>query len=236
MSDLAIILPVLNEAETVSDTLVQLASLRARGVHIVVVDGGSTDATHQLAEPLCDKVLVAPRGRALQMNMGALHAQSGVLLFLHSDTQLPVEADQLVLAAVSRGALWGRFDVRIKGQSRWLPAIGALMNLRSRLTSIATGDQAMFVRRDVFEQLGGFAEIPLMEDIELSGRLRARAKPFCLSPPVTTSGRRWDRHGVWLTIVLMWRLRLRYFLGADPAVLAVEYGYPPTTPDSDQHS
>ena len=230
---LAVVVPVLNEAAAVQTRLQALAPLRARGAWVVVVDGGSTDSTCATAQPLCDAVLVAPRGRASQMNAGAVAAaQAGadVLLFLHADTQLPPDADRLIATALAGGHVWGRFDVRIEGAHPLLPMVAAFMNRRSRLSGIATGDQALFVRRRVFEALGGFAPLPLMEDIELSARLKRCSPPACVVPRVTTSGRRWDQHGLWRTVVLMWRLRAAYAAGADPHTLARRYGYNPRAP------
>lgn len=219
---LSIILPVLNEARGIAETL---AALRPLAAEIIVVDGGSDDATPAIAQRLADQLITAPRGRARQMNAGAAVARGDILLFLHADTLLPVGADQSIIAALAAGAAWGRFDVRITGESLWLPLIAALMNRRSRLTGIATGDQAIFVRREVFAALGGFPVQPLMEDIELSCRLKAQSPPACLRDRVLTSGRRWEKHGVMRTVLLMWSLRLRYFFGADPQTLARAYGY-----------
>lgn len=224
---LSIILPVLNEAPRIVAALEALTPLRAGGAEVIVVDGGSTDRSAALAASRADQVLEAPRGRASQMNAGAASARAGVLLFLHVDTRLPDGADRLIGQAVAAGRLWGRFDVRIEGKSAWLPLVAAMMNLRSRLTGIATGDQAVFVAREAFAAVGGFPDIPLMEDIELSRRLLRIGRPGCLTTRVTTSGRRWETHGVWHTILRMWWLRLRYTLGADPRRLAVEYGYAP---------
>jgi len=220
---LSIILPVLNEAAGIGATLQALAPLRAAGHEVIVVDGGSADATVQFAQPLADRVLSGPRGRARQMNAGAAVAQGGVLLFLHADTLLPAGADSAIHQALAAGARWGRFDVRISGGAPLFPLIAALMNLRSRLSGIATGDQAIFVDRSLFMQLGGYADQPLMEDIELSRRLRAFAPPACLRARVLTSGRRWQQRGVWRTVWLMWRLRWRYWRGASPDVLARAY-------------
>lgn len=223
MTALSIIVPVLDEAAGIAATLQALAPLRAAGHEIIVVDGGSRDATAALAAPLADAVLNSERGRAQQMNTGAAAARGAVLLFLHADTLLPPQADARLLQAVAGGASWGRFDVRISGQSPWLPMVARLMNLRSRLTGIATGDQAIFVRAALFRQLGGFAPQPLMEDIELSRRLRRSGPPACLTERVLTSGRRWESRGVWRTIVLMWLLRWRYWRGAAPETLARAY-------------
>ena len=224
---LSIIVPVLNEGSTIAVQLAALQPLRAAGAEIVLVDGGSSDGTADLAQPLADRLIVAPRGRAVQMNAGARASRGEVLLFLHADTLLPAAADALVVRAIEDGALWGRFDVRIAGTHPLLRVVERLMNWRSRLTGMATGDQAIFMRRDAFERAGGFPEIPLMEDIALSRRLRQIAPPACLHEPVTTSGRRWEKHGVLRTILLMWRLRAAYFFGADPQQLAIRYGYAP---------
>lgn len=226
-TQLSIIVPVLNEVATIAVQLAALQPLRAAGVEIVLVDGGSSDGTAGLARPLADRLIVAPRGRAVQMNAGARASRGELLLFLHADTILPVAADALVARAIEGGAQWGRFDVRIDGTHPLLRVVERLMNWRSWLTGIATGDQAMFVRRDVFERVGGFPEIPLMEDIAFSRRLRQIAPPDCLREPVITSGRRWEKHGVLRTILLMWRLRAAYFFGADPQQLAIAYGYAP---------
>jgi rSAM/selenodomain-associated transferase 2 len=220
---LSIVVPVLDEAAGITATLQALAPLRAAGHELIVVDGGSRDDTAARAAPWADRVLQAPRGRARQMNAGAAVAGGEVLLFLHADTKLPPQADEAVAQALGRGHVWGRFDVRISGRSRWFGPIAALMNLRSRLTGIATGDQAIFVTRAQFQALGGFADQPLMEDIELSRRLRAVGPPACLRERVLTSGRRWETHGVWRTIVLMWRLRWRYWRGESPEMLARAY-------------
>jgi rSAM/selenodomain-associated transferase 2 len=215
--------PVLNEASGIASTLAALAPLRARGAELIVVDGGSDDGTLALCQGQADQLLAGPRGRALQMNHGAQAARAGTLLFLHADTRLPADADRLVAVALGNGAAWGRFDVRIEGRSRWLPVVARLMNLRSRLSGIATGDQALFMPRTAFDRVGGFPDQPLMEDIEISRRLLAIGRPACLRQPVTTSGRRWDQRGAWRTIVLMWRLRWAYWRGAPAEDLARRY-------------
>ena len=225
--ELCIVLPVLNEAPTLASRLSALDALRQRGVRVIVVDGGSDDDTLAIAHAHADMAMVAPRGRASQMNVGAATCPSEVLLFLHADTRLPEHADTLVLEALSGKKVWGRFDVRIDGTSPLLRLVGTLMNLRSRWTGIATGDQAMFVRRDIFTAVGGFLQIPLMEDIALSHALKRHSVPVCLHDKVITSARRWEQHGVLRTILLMWRLRAAYFFGADPAQLALKYGYRP---------
>ena len=226
MSKLSIIMPVLNEGEGIAAALDALAVLRSLGTEVMVVDGGSRDATIQRARLRADRVIAAPRGRALQMNAGAENASGDVLLFLHADTRLPADADHVVLNGLERSRrVWGRFDVEIEGWSPLLRIIAGVMNLRSRLTGVATGDQAIFARRDAFQAAGGFPAIPLMEDIELCKRLKRLSRPLCLRERVITSGRRWEKHGVLNTIVLMWRLRLAYFCGADPKELARLYGY-----------
>jgi rSAM/selenodomain-associated transferase 2 len=191
----------------------------------VVVDGGSTDGTMRVAAAAgADHVLRAPRGRAAQMNAGARAARGEILLFLHADTALPPSADEIVQAALNQGRDWGRFDVAIAGADPLLAVVAMLMNLRSRLTGVATGDQAVFARRECFFAAGGFPEIPLMEDVALSKALKRIAPPACLRERVVTSGRRWERNGTLRTILLMWRLRLEYALGADPRRLARRYG------------
>src|SRR5829696_4043439 len=226
MSRLSIIMPALNEGEEIGPALDALNSLRALGVEVIVVDGGSSDATIQRARLRADHVIKAPRGRAVQMNAGAETAIGSVLLFLHADTRLPDAADILVLDGLARsGRVWGRFDVTIAGGSALLAVVTWFMNLRSRMSGIATGDQAIFVQREVFRSVGGFPPIALMEDVALSKRLKRVGRPLALRQRVLTSGRRWEAHGIVSTILLMWRLRLAYFLGADPDTLAKRYGY-----------
>ena len=227
LMQLAIIIPTLNEETGVQRSLAELGPLRARGVRVVVADGGSADQTVARAAPLVDRVISVPRGRALQMNAGARTAEAqsaDVLLFLHADTVLPDDADRVILRALANSnRVWGRFDITIDGRSAWLPVVALLMNLRSRLTGIATGDQAIFVERSTFVALEGFAPIPLMEDIEFCARAKRLSPPLALRNRVRTSGRRWDKDGVWRTILLMWRLRWAYYFGADPADLAQRY-------------
>lgn len=224
---LSIIIPVLNEAAGIGNALQPLQVLRQPGVEIIVVDGGSADNTVHLAETLADRVIIAPQGRGSQMNAGAALAQSDTLLFLHADTRLPAATPDLVSQAIAQGAAWGRFDVLIDGQVAGLRLVAFMMNWRSRLTGIATGDQAIFVTKTAFTAANGFPDIPLMEDIVFSRRLLAIGRPACLSEKVTTAGRRWETHGVLRTILLMWQLRLRFFFGASPQALAKEYGYAP---------
>jgi rSAM/selenodomain-associated transferase 2 len=221
---LSIIVPVLNEAAGIVASLTALQPCRARGVEVIVADGGSGDQTIALARPLCDRLVMSPRGRALQMNAGADAASGGVLLFLHADTLLPGNADRLVLDGLRQmGRVWGRFDVQFDDGA--LPLVSNAMNMRSRLTGIATGDQAMFVTRNAFEKAGRFPPIALMEDIALSAKLKRIGAPLCLTARVTTSGKRWRDNGAVRTVLLMWSLRLRYYFGTDPDRLARAYGY-----------
>ena len=221
----SIVVPALDEADGIAATLVPLQPLRAAGHEVVVVDGGSADATLAIARPLADLAFAATRGRAAQMNAGAAAATGDVLMFLHADTRLPDDAIGLVTARLrEQRRRWGRFDVAIEGRSRALSAVAATMNLRSRLTGIATGDQTLFVERPLFEAAGGFPRQPLMEDVEFSRRLkRTGGRPLCLRAKVVTSGRRWDRRGVARTIAEMWRLRLAHWRGVNAEALVAQY-------------
>lgn len=224
----SVVVPALNEAAQIQAILQALAPWRLAGHEVIVVDGGSSDNTLALAAPLADQALTAPRGRARQMNFGAARAKGKVLLFLHADTTLPPHAWRLVEAALadsplSDAAQWGRFDVRISGRSRWLPMVATLMNWRSRLSGLATGDQAIFMRKSVFDAIGGFPDQPLMEDIEICKRLRLLSPPACIAERALTSGRRWDSRGAWSTIWLMWQLRWRYWRGESADSLARAY-------------
>lgn len=221
---LSIIIPALNEAEGIVAALTALQSLRARGSEVIVVDGDSHDDTVLLARPLADVVLSTPRGRARQMNAGAARARGEILLFLHADCRLPDNADGLIVDGLHRHRKgWGRFDVHIETTYPLLRVVAAMMNARSRLTGIATGDQALFVTRTLFDAAGGFSDMPLMEDIEFTRRLKRYGPPLCLRHCVAVSARRWEKHGVLRTILLMWRLRLAYWAGTDPAALAARY-------------
>jgi len=227
---LSIIVPVLDEAAGIVAALTALAPLRARGAEVIVIDGGSRDGTLTLARPYADAAGTAARGRAAQMNAGAALARGSVFLFLHADTALPQYADRLIadgLAVSER--VWGRFNVTLEGRHPMLNVIAFFMNARSRLTGIATGDQAMFMTRAAFIAAGGFPDIALMEDIALSARLKRQGPPLCLRDRVTASGRRWEARGVLRTILLMWWLRLGFRLGVKPARLARWYGYSAST-------
>jgi rSAM/selenodomain-associated transferase 2 len=233
MGRLSIVIPVLDEAAIIADALQALAPLRARGAEVIVVDGGSSDGTVALARPLGDRVIAGRRNRGAAMNSGAALGTGDVFIFLHADTTLPDRADQLIAAALSRRTpdqCWGRFDLRIAGRHSMLALVARMINWRSRLTGIATGDQAIFVTRNAFWSVGGFPDLPLMEDIALSRKLKRLCRPICIAAPAVTSGRRWDYHGLWHTVVLMWRLRLAYYLGAAPTRLALAYGRIPPSP------
>lgn len=221
---LSIVVPTLNEAACIVATLESLGELRRRGHEVIVADGGSRDSTPELARALADRIVDSLPGRARQMNAGARAASGEVLVFVHADSRLPAQADRLVLEGLARGAcVWGRFDVRIAGAHPLLRVVERMMNLRSRLTRICTGDQCIFVRRKVFESLGGYPPQELMEDIAISARLRRLSAPLCLRVPCLTSARRWESEGVLRTIVLMWWLRLQYACGVAPARLARAY-------------
>lgn len=223
---LSIIIPTLREREQIAATLQALQAARRLGHEVILVDGGSEDGTCDVARPWVDCLLACARGRALQMNAGARQARGDVLLFLHADTVVSPEAVATLLAEFpSCGRSWGWFDVELSGRHPMLRVVERLMNARSRLTGITTGDHAMFVRRETFEELGGYPDIPLMEDVALSRSLKREGRPLCLDHPVVTSSRRWEERGIWRTILLMWRLRLAYALGADPHRLARSYNH-----------
>ncbi len=222
MDRVSIIIPTFNEADNIVATLRPLQSLRQQGHEIIVADGGSSDETIKLARPLAEHVIDSPKGRAQQMNSGAQQASGVMLLFLHADTLLPNNAVELIQENLKTKS-WGRFDVRLSGRQPFLRVVELMMNWRSRLSGIASGDQAIFVRRELFTQLGGYADIPLMEDIDISKRLKRYSRPACIKTKLTTSSRRWEEYGIIKTIILMWRLRLAYFFGTKPEQLARLY-------------
>ncbi|OPX56527.1 transferase 2, rSAM/selenodomain-associated [Oceanospirillum multiglobuliferum] len=226
---ISIIVPVLNEAEGLALHLQALQAFRVEGHELIVVDGGSTDQSVHIAQPLCDKLLHSPKGRALQMNAGAEHAEGHLLLFHHCDSTLPPDALSLLAPIANAQPCWGRFDVQLDERKGLLALVGHMMNLRSRLTGIATGDQSIFVSRQLWRQIGGIPIQPLMEDIELSTRLKKLQKPICFHAKVTTSARRWQKNGTIKTILFMWQLRLRYFFGDSPEHLVRLY-YPDVKP------
>jgi rSAM/selenodomain-associated transferase 2 len=221
---ISVIVPALNEADGIVDTLQALQDMRLRGVEIIVADGGSTDDTATVCAPLADRVIIGATGRARQMQAGAALACGSVLWFLHADSRAPGDADRTIATALGSGRRnWGRFDVRFAHAGLLLGVVATLMNLRSRLTGIATGDQGIFVTRKLFERVNGFPQIPLMEDIALSRLLKRHSRPACLHEQLITSARRWQAQGTLCTILVMWSLRLAYFLGVSPAWLAQFY-------------
>lgn len=220
----SVIIPVLNEAPHLQSRLLALQALREQGVELVVVDGGSQDDSPELTKGLVDQCLVSERGRARQMNQGAAVARGTWLVFLHADTALTPAATQRLMTVIAADTpSWGRFNVRIIGQHPMLRVIAWMMNRRSCLTSIATGDQCILVHRELFNTINGYPEQPLMEDIELSRRLKSKMSAQCWPETVETSGRRWEQQGVWRTILLMWSLRWRYWRGASAEQLVKEY-------------
>lgn len=223
---LSVIVPTLNESRGLVEQLQRLQAFRASGIEVLVVDGGSDDGTVDIAGDWVDQVLHSPAGRAIQMNCGARRASGAYLLFLHADTVLPEQLPQMVIDWLRGDVAWGFFKVRLSG-NRWpLRIIERFIGWRSRLTGVSTGDQCQFVQKRIFEQVGGFPELPLMEDVALSKRLRRLARPRVEATPVITSSRRWERAGIVRTVMLMWGLRLAYFLGVNPRRLAAAY-YPP---------
>jgi rSAM/selenodomain-associated transferase 2 len=218
----SIIIPTLNEEKTIESCLSALQPLRSN-CEIIIVDGGSIDNTRVIAGTLADKVVSSDKGRARQMNNGARYASGNVLIFLHADTSLPENALQLIQQKLNSSRKWGRFDIQLSGKHFMLKVIAQMMNWRSRLTGIATGDQVIFVTRLAFEKAGQYPEINLMEDIAICKALKKISPPICLKAKVISSGRRWERYGIYKTILLMWNIRLRYFFGADPQILAFLY-------------
>lgn len=222
----SIIIPVLNEASTIAEQLRRLREQLGTRWELIVVDGGSSDATAARASPHCDHLVQSLAGRSRQMNAGAAVAAGQILVFLHADTRLPADFERQMQAFLTAEKGWGRFDVQLDDEHPMLRIIGGMMNLRSRLTGIATGDQTFFVRREFFSELQGFREIPLMEDVDFSRRACRRQRPFCSRSRVITSARKWQRNGIFRTMALMWWIRLAYFVGISPATLHRWY-YPP---------
>ncbi len=220
---LSVVIPVRNEAQALPALLDDLAALQAAGAELIVVDGGSSDGTVERAQGRADQVLKTEPGRALQMNAGAAHAQGEYLWFVHADTRVTEPSLRRLQDVLQQRPLWGRFDVRLSGPGVAFRVIGTMISLRSRLTGIASGDQGIFVRKTAFVALGGYAPIPLMEDLQLCRQLKAQARPRCLRPPLSTSSRRWEQHGIWRTVMLMWCLRLAYYCGVSPDRLARQY-------------
>lgn len=221
---ISIVIPVLNEEERIVGFLKGLQPYRDQNIEIIVVDGGSGDSTVELASRLADCVIESVPGRAHQMNRGVDSATGDILLFLHADTSLPERFRELLADGFWESESgWGRFDVKLSGSHYLFRIIEFFINWRSRLTGIATGDQAIFIKRPLFRRLGGFMPVPFMEDIAFSKKLKKMSRPFCIHSPVITSSRKWEQGGIIRTVLLMWRLRLAYFFGADPARLVHLY-------------
>ena len=220
----SIIIPSLNEGPQLKNFLETIQIWRSEGHEVILVDGGSDDKSNASLGALADTIIKTLPGRAIQMNEGAKHAQHEILFFLHADST----PGKNTLCALTRGLekskrVWGRFDIRLSGSHWMLRTIETMMNLRSRLTGIATGDQGIFVCRDIFEQINGYASIELMEDIEISKRLKKFSRPLCLANYITTSSRKWEQKGILKTMMLMWLMRLAYFLGVSPRRLSSIY-------------
>ena len=222
MPELSIIIPCLNEQKGIAIFIHELQKLRPQ-CELILVDGGSGDKTVQIAEPFVDHLIHSPCGRAQQMNAGAKKASSNVLIFLHADTFLPDDAVSQIQQALQDGYRWGRFDIRLIGGHWFLPVISYFMKLRSAISAITTGDQALFIDKSLFQQVGYYPNIAIMEDIALAKNLKKHGKPFRVYSCVHSSARRWVQSGVYKTILLMWCLRLQYFFGIDPKQLAQQY-------------
>jgi len=221
---LSIIIPTLNEAENIVSLLKALQYLRKINHEIILVDAGSTDKTIELAKKWVDFIELSKKGRAIQQNSGAKVANGDVLLFLHADTHLPETfLNEILVLKKSTNFNWGRFDVQLSGKQLGFRVIEFMMNFRSRLTGIATGDQAIFVKKEMFEQINGFSNLSLMEDIDLSSRLNKISKPYCSKLKVITSSRRWEQNGLINTIILMWWYRLQFFFGVDSHKIEQKY-------------
>lgn len=219
---ISIIIPVLNEEKNIHRFLSSLTQYKDRGHEIILVDGGSTDNTTSIAEPMVTHCITSEAGRAKQMNTGAKTSKGDILLFLHADTLLPNNADLFIQESLT-DKQWGRFNVQLTSDHFAFRVIEYMINLRSRITGIATGDQALFITKDTFNRVGCYPDIKLMEDICISKNLLKHSRPACLKQKVITSSRRWEKHGILRTVFLMWSLRLRFFLGANPEDLAAEY-------------
>ncbi len=220
---ISVIIPMLNESNLLPKLVLSMVQFQNSESEVIFVDGGSQDASVRIVENAGFSVVATAPGRAIQMNAGAANAKGDVLLFLHADTALPANALDLIFRAIEQGGVWGHFDVTILGKSKWLKMISFMMNWRARLTGVATGDQCLFVLRSAFNHIDGFAEIPIMEDVELSKRLKKIYAPVCISERVSTSGRRWETRGIWRTIFLMWRLRWQYWRGVSVDEIAASY-------------
>lgn len=219
---ISIIIPVLNEEQSVKSLLQQLQTCRQQGHEVIVVDGGSNDETVSVSKPLADKVITSGYGRAKQMNKGVAESINEVLWFLHADTSIPKNAIETIQESLSKND-WGRFNIKLSGSHFLFRIIEKMINIRSCLSGIATGDQGIFVKRKMFKSIGGYSEIPLMEDVALSNKLKNVSRPVCVKETLTTSSRRWEKNGIITTILLMWYLRFLYWIGVSPNTLAKLY-------------
>ncbi|VAW93181.1 Glycosyl transferase, family 2 [hydrothermal vent metagenome] len=220
---ISIIIPVINEATSIINFLKPLQYYRNKGHELILVDGGSHDDTLKLSQNYVDQTFSSKLGRAAQMNFGAKHANNTILLFLHSDTYLPNSADTIIINALTKNKIWGRFNVELSNNRFIFRTIAWLMNLRSKITKLATGDQAIFINKKIFNNIKGYPDIPLMEDIALCKNLRKKYSCVCLSNKIITSSRRWEKNGIYHTIILMWRIRALYYFGVSPKRLAELY-------------
>ena len=218
----SIIIPVLNEENSIKELLQQLQAYRQQGHEVIVVDGGSTDKTITISELLSDKVITSEAGRALQMNNGATQSRHEILWFLHADTIIPENAIEQIQQVLNKSD-WGRFNVKLSGSHILFRIIGTMINIRSCVSGIATGDQGIFVKRKIFESIKGYSNIPLMEDVNLSRKLKKLSKPVCLKDILITSSRRWEENGILATVFLMWKLRFLYWFGVSADKLVVQY-------------
>lgn len=224
MTKISIIIPVLNESGCIEENLRRLQPLQQNGHEVIVVDGGSTDNTMEIASHYADIVIAHDRGRSLQMNAGTVAASGDLFLFLHADTRLPALVDHLLQSiAICNEEFWGFFKVRLSGKNVLFRVIESFMNQRSRFSKVGTGDQALFVTRNLFRQVNGYDEIPLMEDIAICRKLKRVIVPVSMNMPVMSSSRKWESKGIISTVLLMWQLRLAYFLGVNPSLLAKKY-------------
>ena len=223
MQKYSVIIPALNEANYIGATLERLQPARARGHEVILVDGGSADDTCGIAARAVDRVLQCGANRGAQMNRGAQAAGGDILVFVHADTLVPGDFDRILDGRGVSVDAWGSFDVRLTGGHIMFRCIERFMNLRSRLTGVVMGDQAIFTGRRLFNRVNGYADIPLMEDIELTGRLKKISPPIRIGQPVVSSSRRWEQRGIARTVLLSWILRFRYATGADPHTLAGKY-------------
>ncbi len=221
---LSIIIPVYNEQDIILEKLKALRNICPDDIQLIVSDGGSSDETAALAKSCVDTIVSSTKGRSYQMNAGANVATGDLLLFLHIDSVLPGNYLQCLADITRSNHTWGRFDVSFTNTSFVFSLIAFMMNFRSRITGVATGDQAIFMTRTVFNKVNGFPEIDLMEDIAICKKLRKTGSPLCIKEKVITSSRRWEENGIFKTIVLMWFLRLLYFLRIHPDKLGKIYG------------